>query len=487
MSTDGTRARWAALLVGTARNDAGMTTLPTVRNNLDDLREVLTDSSLVGMDPSNVDVVVDPNSEHEVLDPLSRLADRDLDFLLFYFAGHGQTDEEGHLFLATTQTPNRADGLEWRSVEFRRVQRVIRRAVADVRLMVLDCCFAGRALDVMSSADAVVRGAVGTAGAVTWVASPASETAMAPAGERHTAFTGAILGHVTGDLRTPEADFLTLDTLVRRTRETLRSQGRPEPQVQAQGSGLDLPLVLRPARDQRPAVQELGPDTRSAQPDVDRRSEGSGIPATSSDAGLFPSKARLPDGTVIRRLRTPQQDAAVANRVGTPLRRADADKVKFHNLPQPARTWWGGTRMTHIRTWQCNIAGFPSPTGTTWQLTVELGEDPLATVRDHRRREEVYHLSLMSEPVASVSRLSHPAGIWHPVLEEMPDDFFWLGTHNGKITPDRFSMELSSPAHRSIELWVSLPQTLDEFTRTGIRSIGQAGVNLRHATIEGTL
>src|SRR6202023_2220639 len=57
---------------------------------------------------------------------------------------------------------------------------------------------------------------------------------------------GALLGHITGGTRTPGTDALTLDTLVRRTRETLRSLGRPEPQVQAQGTGLDLPIVRRP-------------------------------------------------------------------------------------------------------------------------------------------------------------------------------------------------------------------------------------------------
>lgn len=450
MTTDETRKRWAALLVGTARNDAGMTTLPTVRNNLEDLRQVLTDPCLIGMDHSNVNIVADPDSEHEVLDPLARLADRELDLLLFYYAGHGQTDDEGHLFLATTQTPNRADDLEWRSVEFRRVQRVIRRAVADVRLVVLDCCFAGRALDVMASADAVIRGAIGTAGAVTWVASPASETAMAPSGERHTAFTGAILGHVTGDLRTPETDFLTLDTLVRQTRETLRSHGRPEPQVQAQGSGLDLRLVRRPSRTQQPTA-----------------------PSTSQPPGNTPSsRVRFPYDSLNANIPTPQLDTAVKNRVGTPLKVAEVEPQK---LPRQARGKWGKPAMTHIRVWQHRLAGFPSPSGTTWQLNIQL---------IGKGNHELYHLSVINERVTCVARLRHPAGIFHPVLEEMLDDFFWLHVRNGQITPDRFSMELSSPSHKPCELWLFLPKTLDEFTRNGIRSVGQEGINLRHTTIE---
>ena len=134
MTAELSRGRWAALLIGTAANEADLPPLPSVRQNLTDLQRVLTDPELVGMDPANVIVVSDPAAEHEVLDPLAGLADQDLDVLLVYYAGHGQTDDLGNLFLATTRTRNRADDLAWRSVEFARIQGVVRRAVAGVRL-----------------------------------------------------------------------------------------------------------------------------------------------------------------------------------------------------------------------------------------------------------------------------------------------------------------------------------------------------------------
>jgi caspase domain-containing protein len=449
VKTNDSRDRWAALLVGAAANEADLPELPSVRNNLADLYRVLTDPQLVGMDPANVTVVADPAAEHEVLDPLSALAKRDLDVLLVYYAGHGQTDDWGNLYLATTRTPNLADNLTWRSVQFERMQGVIRRAVAGVRLIVLDCCFAGRALDVMAGDEAVLRGAVGTAGAVTWVASPATQTAMAPASERHTAFTGAMLGHVTGDTRTPGTDVLTLDTLVRSTRATLRALGRPQPQVQVQGTGLDLPIVRRPP-----------------------------LPVTEPE--LRPEPARLPRQPTPRRSivlpsDTPELTAALKRRIGTRLAVPDEDVVSKYPLPTRLRSSWGRTARTHSRAWQKRLPEFPSAASTTWQLHVEL-------IGDHER--ELFHLALMTEAVGGTTALRNPAGRLGPAQEESIRDFFWLNIDaDGLITPDKFNVELTSRAHFPYTLWVRLPPTVELFERDGIRTVADAGERLGLATL----
>jgi hypothetical protein len=457
VTTELSRGRWAALLVGTASNNADLPPLPSVRQNLTDLQRVLTEPELGGMDPANVLVVSDPAAEHDMLDPLARLADQDLDVLLVYYAGHGQTDEAGDLYLATTSTPNRAAGLEWRSIEFRRVQRVIRRAAAGVRLVVLDCCFAGRALDVMASGDAVLRGAVGTAGAVTWVASPADKTAMAPAGEPHTAFTGALLGHLTGSTRTPGVDALTLDTLVRSTRETLRSLGRPEPQVQAQGNGLDLPIV------RRPPLPADAPKPSPSQPEAPRRPRPT------------------PKGFLLRD-KTPELTAAVERRRAAPLVIPDEVEVPVQPLPSPLRSSWARKSRTHCRSWQQLLRGFPSPEATTWQLQVELIGD---------RDRELFQLALMTQAVGGTHALEHPAGRLGAVVQDsevgfrlsLDRDYQWLNIDNdGLISPARFSVDLVSAAHAPCEIWIFLPPTVELFERDGIRSVGREGARIGPVT-----
>jgi MFS family permease len=66
------------------------------------------------------------------------------DLLLFYFSGHGITDDEGHLYLATTdmqlvhQTVRRANAV---SAEF--VDSTMRRSRCRRQVLVLDCCHSG--------------------------------------------------------------------------------------------------------------------------------------------------------------------------------------------------------------------------------------------------------------------------------------------------------------------------------------------------------
>lgn len=463
MSTEDSRSRWAALLIGTAATDSDLSSLPSVRHNLTDLERVLTDPQLVGMDPANVTVVPDPAAEHEVLDPLSRLADQDLDMLLVYYAGHGQTDDAGDLYLATTSTPNRADGLEWRSIEYRRVQRVVRRAVAGVRLVVLDCCFAGRALDVMTSDDAVLRGVVGIAGAVSWVASPRDKTAMAPAGERHTAFTGAFLGHITGDTRTPGADALTLATLIRSTRDTLRTLGRPEPQVQAQGNGLDLPIVRRPPAPDAPfdAHRESGHGPRTA-------------PDAAGDVSGHSTSRVTPKRSFLLREETPELTAALERRDGIPLAIPRADEVPAQPLPTSLRSIRKWKNWTHSRAWQRRLSGFPSSMGTTWQVQVELLSES---------ERKLFYFALMTEAVGQ--SLRQPAGGLSPVTGESARDAFWLNIDaDGLISPVQFSLELRVPDHRPCTVWTHLPPTLDVFERDGVRSLSVGGVDLWHVTLD---
>jgi hypothetical protein len=313
----------------------------------------------------------------------------------------------------------------------------------------------------MASADAVLRGAVGTAGAVTWVASPADKTAMAPAGEPHTAFTGALLGHITGGTRTPGVDALTLDTLVRSTRETLRSLGRPEPQVQAQGNGLDLQIVRRrplPAGEPQAVPPQAVPQVR-------------------------PLRQPTPKTSFLLRTETPELTAALERRLAAATVVPDEDEVSAIPLPSPLRGNWVRKARTHCRVWQQHLPGFPSAAETSWELYVELIGD---------RGRELFHLALMTAAVGGTSAVRNPAGRLRPLMPgegrslhslSFDRDYQWLTIdQDGLISPTGFSVDLTSASHGPCEVWVSLPPTVDLFERDGIRSVGREGVRIGPVT-----
>ena len=134
-----------AVLIGTARYDR-LPDLPSVAGNLDGLAAALSDEVLWGLPPENCRILLDPVTPREVDIALSEAAGavRAGGLLLVYFAGHGLIDAESReLFLALSDTVTAA--VHATAVPYDWVRRNVRRSAADRRVVILDCCYAGRA------------------------------------------------------------------------------------------------------------------------------------------------------------------------------------------------------------------------------------------------------------------------------------------------------------------------------------------------------
>jgi putative transcriptional regulator len=80
------------------------------------------------------------------------------------------------------------------------------------------------------------------------VAAPANRTALAPPGERYTAFTGVLIDLMREGVPAGPA-LLDMDTLYRRAEQTQRTRNRPLPQLRARNGGERIPLVRNLAGD----------------------------------------------------------------------------------------------------------------------------------------------------------------------------------------------------------------------------------------------
>ncbi|MFS4091114.1 caspase family protein [Streptomyces sp. AF1A] len=179
-----------AVLVGTSTHEppSNLPDIPQARTSIEDLRKALTGPS--GMfDEEHVFLVANPKSAEEVLGTLDRLAGRKPDVVLFYYVGHGMQasyadDSSGRteLFLALPgsiddRTEALRTGLPIGSVFGR-----LRYLRAKQSVVVLDCCFAGRALDDPGVGDVHVLCATGR-----------TTPALYELTDRHTGFTGSLL------------------------------------------------------------------------------------------------------------------------------------------------------------------------------------------------------------------------------------------------------------------------------------------------------
>ncbi|MGB6165629.1 MAG: caspase family protein [Pseudonocardiaceae bacterium] len=131
-----------AVLIGvSAYEHAEFPPIRAARNSLQAMRELLSDPALCGWPPERVTVIANPLSAAD-------LAETTTGVLLLYYAGHGALSARGELCLTVTSTrPDRPKitGLHWDALA-----EVLRASPARARIAILDCCFAGQAIEALA-------------------------------------------------------------------------------------------------------------------------------------------------------------------------------------------------------------------------------------------------------------------------------------------------------------------------------------------------
>jgi uncharacterized caspase-like protein len=192
---------------------------------------------------------------------LRRLATEASDLLFIYYAGHGLIGSDSHeLYLALQGSQH--DDPYYSALPFDGIRRAMRDSPASTRVLVLDCCFSGRAIeDVMADPSSAFLGQLEVAGTFLLTATPANVLAMAPIGARNTAFTGALLAAFRDGIP-GGPEFLTLDDLYRATLRTAQVTGLPKPQRRGTATADQLVLGRNPysaARGRAAPFQWLRP------------------------------------------------------------------------------------------------------------------------------------------------------------------------------------------------------------------------------------
>jgi len=234
-----------AVLVGTASYDGpDLRDLPAVANNLRDFRAVLTDPQLGGLRAEHCVVVQDPSALPRLGVELASIAKQAEDTLIVYYAGHGLVDDRGALYLALRETD--PGHVVYTALPLAWARQAVADSPARNRIIILDCCFSGRAIEAMASSSALVLGQIEIAGAYTLTSAPANETALAPIGARHTAFTGELLSILRGGIDGGSEGLALGDIYLELKRATM-ARGLPAPQQRNTATVDHLALVRNTA------------------------------------------------------------------------------------------------------------------------------------------------------------------------------------------------------------------------------------------------
>src|SRR6516164_4040291 len=138
-----------AVLIGVSAYEyAEFPPIRAARNSLQAMRSLLSDPALCAWPQEWITVIANPIAATELAATIADLAELTTGALLVYYVGHGVLSSGGELCLTVTSTrPDRPkiSGLPWDTVA-----DVLRSCPAHTRLAILDCCFAGQAIEALS-------------------------------------------------------------------------------------------------------------------------------------------------------------------------------------------------------------------------------------------------------------------------------------------------------------------------------------------------
>lgn len=300
LSHEGTRV----LLVGSGTYVPG-SRLPSVsagRTTVQDLGDCLVDRA--GLDPARLTRCVDPEDPQHFAGLLDDAARQATEVLMFYYVGHGLVSPANELHLATRATTDLTVGTppEYQALPYSTVQQLLLRSTARLVLVVLDCCFSGRAYGVSGSAADDAFTITRQAGAYLLTSTSRTEAAWAPVGQPHTAFSGELIRLLAeGEPTGPPG--LTLDYIYRFLARSLPDKGLPQPRRQAADLGDQEVLAPNPAYQPPPA-----PATPEPWPADDTESPYRGLASFGpQDSAFFFGREEL-TRTLLKRLRAHQVD-----------------------------------------------------------------------------------------------------------------------------------------------------------------------------------
>jgi ActR/RegA family two-component response regulator len=232
-----------AVLIGVG-NYRNLSPLPAVHNNLTALATAFQSDRVWGLPSQHCAIVKDPETIEEMLDPLVDSAQNATDTLLLYYAGHGLVDplrSELHLTRPGSD-PQRMHT----AVPYNQVRDALLNSSAIRRIVILDCCYSGRALGQMSDPVAALAEEASVEGTFILAAAAENKTALSPTGQLYTAFTGVLLDTMNNGIA-GRGPVLDLDSIYMHLRAVMAVRGLPLPQKRDRNTAGRLNLIRNQA------------------------------------------------------------------------------------------------------------------------------------------------------------------------------------------------------------------------------------------------
>lgn len=305
------------VLIGASQYaDPELPDLPAVARTVTDLAQLLTDPTYGVVPEEHCTTLFDNGDLRTVGQRLRAAVDEAEDLLLVYFAGHGLVSSRRHdLYLALPDSEWAAP--EFNSLEYDKLRDAVLDSPALNKVVILDCCFSGRAVADTLASDAGNIEQLEVAGTYVLTSAQRDQVALALPGENHIAFSGRLIRLLAeGAVGGPE--FLTIEDLFQRLRQTMTAEGLPTPLNRGAGTANQIALSVN-----RAFAASAGPALRERHVDaVQQGIGGDWKKAATLLQKIIDEQTRILGPKHIDTLRTQQSYAHSLGASGDPMKAA---------------------------------------------------------------------------------------------------------------------------------------------------------------------
>jgi ATP-dependent Clp protease ATP-binding subunit ClpC len=233
-------ASTALLIVNGQYEDPFIEDIPAARNNLEDLHTCLAHPAHGTFAPDRV-IPID-SLDYPKLAIIADAARDTTDTLLVYYSGHGFVADDGRFYLGMRGTGS--DKWKHTGMPYDQLRSAVIDSPAANKLIVLDCCYSGQAIDMLADANGL-GGQLDVEGTYVLTASSGTRLAHAPEGHRNSAFTAELLDILANGLDNG-SEVIRVAELYPRLRSSLAAKGFSDPQQRGTNNIGQLAIVKNP-------------------------------------------------------------------------------------------------------------------------------------------------------------------------------------------------------------------------------------------------
>jgi Caspase domain len=239
-----------AVLIGVSSYEhAGFLPIRAARNSLQEMQLLLADPELCGWPGELITVIADPSSATDLAVRIAELTETATGVLLLYYVGHGMLSARGELCLTVAST--RLDLPEITGLRWDTIAGVLRTCPARTRLGILDCCYAGQAIEALGADDdQALADLTHISGVYTLTATTRNRPAHVPAASQQdnacTSFTGEFRDLIRSGIPGKPAR-LTFGDIYPELRRRLRAKGLPVPSQRGTDTAQQFPFTANAA------------------------------------------------------------------------------------------------------------------------------------------------------------------------------------------------------------------------------------------------